>query len=114
MASNDATDPQFSLPNDASPEHDLTLPKVSHKLVSWHSVLGWPKQFDHDRYYVPEYGNNPLIDSFLATINGSSADLWIFQMTIAEEHGGSKKGYPLVHDIIRTLKDQLKSQGPGF
>jgi hypothetical protein len=109
MVSNNATDPQFRLPNNASRVRKVTLHKVKRKVVPWSSRLDY-ERFDNNVYHRPEGPNNPLFDSFLVTINGSLADLWIFQMSISPVHGGSARGYPLVRKIIRTLKEQLRSQ----
>ncbi|EKM48769.1 uncharacterized protein PHACADRAFT_266153 [Phanerochaete carnosa HHB-10118-sp] len=50
---------------------------------------------------VPKTKNNPLFDSFFVELktDPDTAVVWIFQITTAEAHGGSPRGYPLIKAI---------------
>jgi hypothetical protein len=48
--------------------------------------------------------NNPLFDAYVIEIIDSAAVVWILQMTLSMDHGGSSDGYP----IIRSIKEKVR------
>jgi len=71
--------------------------------------------FGDDAYYTPVTSNFPLYDSFLVERQGAGTTmkliLWVFQMSISSKHGGSRKGYESIREIIAWLKTYFGTKG---
>jgi len=57
-----------------------------------------------DYFWVTMSPNNPLFDAYVIEIIDSAAVVWILQMTLSVDHGGSSDGY----SIIRSIKEKVR------
>jgi hypothetical protein len=69
-----------------------------------------------DYLWLPIARNNLLFDAFIIEFNNTtepiSADVWILQMTVGLNHGGSAEGYQLIK-LIKTKAKQVMQQKVG-
>jgi len=59
--------------------------------------------------YWPLQRNNPLFDSICLESSSKGIILWVFQMTIAKEHGGAVSGFTVISMIVQKIQETLKA-----
>lgn len=66
--------------------------------------------------YVPTKRNNPLFDAFFLEQPDpeSHVIVWVFQMTIAKDHGASGTGFKLLQKLERKLSSLIKDRTVEF
>ena len=62
---------------------------------------------DENNLYISVAVNNPLFGSFTIDFEGGIVVISIYQVTIAESHGESSRGYLLVRQIIGRVRELL-------
>ena len=111
MTSDGGDPPTFStgpsIPNAppplAMPHKTITQVDLKHELNN--------VTLEHNKYYIPTAANNPLFDSFTIYFPpDDSAVIHFYQITISPTHGGSKKGYILVRNIVDHVRQLLKAK----
>ena len=73
-----------------------------------------PNRNIEDLFYVPKAPNNPLFDSFFVELKTDplTAVVWIFQVTTADNHRGSPRGYPLIDAIAEAAAARVQASQP--
>ena len=68
-----------------------------------------------DHFWVPMARNNALFDAFVIEFNGSAPNInavvWILQMTLSRDHGGSPDGYSTVRSIKEKVQEAMGTTG---
>jgi len=59
---------------------------------------------DTQHLYCPLRRDNPLFDSFCLERSPNGVVLWVFQMTIAKEHGGAVSGFTILSTIVQKIR----------
>ena len=60
-----------------------------------------------NEYYLPTMTNNPLFDSFTIDYDNLAVRISVFQISSAQEHKGSDKGYKLIERIKNRVQALL-------
>jgi hypothetical protein len=72
-----------------------------------------PEKSLADYFWIPMAPNSPLFDAFVIEFKDSNqkfyAIVWILQMTLSKEHGGSSEGYPLIKLIKTEVEEAMKT-----
>ncbi|RXW23430.1 hypothetical protein EST38_g2419 [Candolleomyces aberdarensis] len=56
-------------------------------------------------YYLPSKRNNPFFDGFLLQRAVDHTVIWVFQLTIANQHAGGATGF----ELLQTLKENVEA-----
>lgn len=84
----------------------VRLPIRNRPVVTYSKAILPTLLLQETRCYAPMQRNNPLFDSFFVQLTQEFAVLWVFQMTITKDHGGSGKGV----ELLLQIREQVKSQ----
>jgi hypothetical protein len=110
MASNNSDAPTFYAESSSTPDpslSSLTLQRAGTRAVTQvnltHVLSG--VTLDNNNCYMPTATNNPLFDSFTIELDGTTAILSVFQITISSRHGGSAEGYPLIRKVMKHVNE---------
>jgi hypothetical protein len=93
------------------------------RIISPDILANTPSENLSDRYWKPIAPNNGLFDAFVIEFSSSAPEIdfddpaqninavvWILQMTLSKDYGGSPKGYT----IIRSIKEKVQeAMGEG-
>lgn len=62
-------------------------------------------------FWKPVAPNNPLFNAFVIEFNGSAPNInavvWILQMTLSRDHGGSPNGYSIIRSIKKKVQEAI-------
>jgi len=68
-------------------------------------------------YFMPESPNDPLLDSLAAHYSDEgdhvAIHVWVFQMTLSNDHTGSERGYKQIQSFIEAAKKQVPDYEGG-
>lgn len=97
---------ELAPPGNTSPNPPVILP-IQKRLVVTYGRAELPTLLLHEtRCYVSMQRTNPLFDAFFVQVTQESVVLWVFQMTITKDHGGSTKGV----EVLLQIREQVKSR----
>ncbi|THU82423.1 hypothetical protein K435DRAFT_971964 [Dendrothele bispora CBS 962.96] len=66
---------------------------------------------DSERFWIPHDKTNALFDAITFDINGSSTVIWVYQVTVSNNHIGSDKSYVSLEQIYQNVL-QVTKQPP--
>ncbi|KAJ2926128.1 hypothetical protein H1R20_g10969, partial [Candolleomyces eurysporus] len=81
-----------------------SFPRYARKIVPYDDIQE-VLQASVQNYYLPLKRNNPFFDSFLLQRAEDHTVIWVFQMTIANQHGGGTTGF----ELLQTLKENVEA-----
>jgi hypothetical protein len=88
-------------------------PRQISRITSTDSLADIPGKHLSDYFWVPMSPNNPLFDAYVIEFDDSApsvdAVVWILQMTLSKDHGGSSDGYPIIRSIKEKVREAMGS-----
>ncbi|KAJ3510035.1 hypothetical protein NLJ89_g4900 [Agrocybe chaxingu] len=106
--------PTFEIELSPSSKSSLRLPSVESdsEPLEYFDRQQLPEGLRLHCFYIPDASNNPLFDALFIESHMHNAAvhfvLWIFQITIAIIHKGSREGYSSVRRVMQTLLASAK------